>query len=233
MLKFIVYAPVLFLQSLWVLVKTRRLPEASGERRGKTTLAKEKLRLLIIGDSAAAGVGVSRQTEALSGNMVKLLENSYAIQWQVVAWTGCKTRAMIDKLEEEPMSVADVIVISLGVNDVTSFISTEKWAAQFMRLLSLITRKLSPRLILVTATPPFQHFPALPGPLKVFLGLRAEAFNQRLAGLLENQHNCLLLQLPVEAAHFAADGFHPGETGYRLWADEAARAIEARLTVKR
>ena len=62
-------APVIIAQGLYVRRVTPRLPEPEGERSGVNG-AGPPLSLLILGDSAAAGVGVATQDQALSGQLV-------------------------------------------------------------------------------------------------------------------------------------------------------------------
>jgi hypothetical protein len=66
-------APILLCQGKYVRRVTPKLPEADGPRFGEAGVGKP-LRLLVLGDSAAAGVGVNTQQEALAGHLVKGLE---------------------------------------------------------------------------------------------------------------------------------------------------------------
>lgn len=60
----IVLAPVLAVQGRQVKKNTPRLPEAKGPRKGIQENGGKQIRLLILGDSAAAGVGVDHQDHA-------------------------------------------------------------------------------------------------------------------------------------------------------------------------
>ena len=64
--------PVLVFQGVKVRKNTPRLLEASGDREGIIGQG-QPLSLLILGDSAAAGVGVESQSEALSGAILQAL----------------------------------------------------------------------------------------------------------------------------------------------------------------
>lgn len=63
--------PILWWQGRRVKRDTPRLPEAAGARVGVSG-AGQPLRVLILGDSAAAGVGVSHQDQALLGQILAL-----------------------------------------------------------------------------------------------------------------------------------------------------------------
>lgn len=71
-------------------------------------------------------------------------------------------------------------------------------------------------------------FPALPQPLRWYLGARARDFNVALAHWLPRQSGCYLVEPDYEAdpAHIAGDGFHPGPAACRAWAARVARGID-------
>lgn len=61
--------PLLLWQGRRVRATALRLPEAAGPR----TAEGSALRLLIVGDSSAAGVGAAHQDEALAGRLAQAL----------------------------------------------------------------------------------------------------------------------------------------------------------------
>ena len=65
-------APLLFWQGRRVRAEVPRLPEPEGERSGIAGTG-AVLRVLVVGDSAAAGVGAATQAEALSGGLISSL----------------------------------------------------------------------------------------------------------------------------------------------------------------
>lgn len=219
-------APLLLLQGLYVRKVTPRLPEPPGARSGETGDG-PGLRLLVLGDSAAAGVGAATQSEALSGQLIQKLAGSRRVAWQLWAANGLNTRQSLDMLERAPAGNFDAVVISLGVNDVTGGVSLDAWLRQQQQLAELLREKFSAHRILFTPLPPMHHFPALPQPLRSVLGARAKQFNRALEDLLQSQADCQLLafNLPMQADYIAEDGFHPSAVTYGLWAGVAAKAI--------
>ena len=85
------------------------------------------LRLLIAGDSAAAGVGASSQDDALCGKLVSRLSQHCNVEWRLVAVNGLDSPGLLGLLEETPEHRYDVVVLSIGVNDVTSLRSPSEW----------------------------------------------------------------------------------------------------------
>ena len=221
-------APLLLLQGVYVRKVTPRLPEPPGPRSGDIGQGRP-LRLLILGDSAAAGVGATTQSDALSGQLLQKLSGSHWITWRLWAANGrtsAQCLALLDAHDAEPF---DAAVLSLGVNDVTSGVSLSTWQAQQQQLADLLCGKFAVKRILFTALPPMHHFPALPQPLRGVLGARAKTFNRALQAFVMTRDDCRLLKFdaPMQAEFMAADGFHPSAFTYGLWADQAAQALTA------
>lgn len=224
-------APILLLEGKYVRAVTPRLPEPSGDRSGETGLG-STLEILIIGDSAAAGVGAQTQHEALSGQLVQRLATHYTVHWTLEALTGRKIGDYLPPHDAVlPDRTPDVILVSLGVNDVTSSISAKRWLDQVESLLALLRQRYQPKLILFTDVPPMDHFPALPQPLRWYLGARARSFNNGLGRLFRRRRDEQRVSVLFEndPAMMASDGFHPGPAGYRVWANEVFTQIRTRF----
>lgn len=222
--------PLLLLQGRHVRRVTPRLPEPPGPRAGRHGEG-APLRLLVAGDSAAAGVGAASQDEALTGQLVAALSARRALEWRLEARTGYTTADALAHLEALPADRYDVIVLSLGVNDVTSGIGRARWMARQAALADLLQARFSPRALLFTALPPMHLFPALPQPLRWYLGARAREFNAALADWLPRRPGCHLVlpEIDPDPAHIASDGFHPGPGAYAAWAGQLARDIDRLL----
>ena len=223
-----VYAPIIIAQGRYVKKVTPKLPEASGERSGISGEG-QRIRLLIVGDSAAAGVGVAHQSQALAGQLVSALSDCYQVDWQLLAKSGHTTLDSLEMLSAQPPQTFDFIVTSLGVNDVTGTLSASTWLGQQQELITLLRKQFSSQHILITQVPPMGQFPALPQPLRRYLGARANQFNRQLTALIESQSDCLLIDFNAELNNhdMAEDGFHPGPNIYQHWADVVAERIKS------
>lgn len=226
----ILLGPLLLMQGLYTRRVTLRLPEAEGERLGEAGSG-DVLRLLIVGDSAAAGVGAVTQGEALSGQLVERLADNYRVSWKLWARSGLDSQGLLDLLEQYAPEPFDVALLSIGVNDITSSLTLDQWLARQQRLIALLCDKFAVRQIVLSPLPPMHLFPALPQPLRWFLGCRARRFNAHLADLATRVDQCTMLSTPLapEPGLMASDGFHPGPMLYRQWADDAARVIDQRF----
>jgi len=221
--------PVLFVQGSKVRKNTPRLLEPKGEREGGIGQGKP-LSLLILGDSAAAGVGVETQKDALSGAIIQELQNEFFLQWKLHAKTGDTTRQVFHALQHLEERKYDVIVTSIGVNDVTKLTSAKSWIQQQKQLFEYIQKRFQPKLIIVSGVPPMQHFPALPNPLAWLFGQYAEQMNQKLQQWLAPQSQFKFLQYDIETFQamnltMASDGFHPSKEVYEIWGRQIAALV--------
>ena len=219
-------APVLLLQGGQVRRRTPRLEEAAGAR-ADVLGAGPPLALLILGDSAAAGVGVELQGQALSGQLVQRLSTQHTVRWQLVARNGHQLRDVLADATRLPASPCDVVIVAVGVNDATAGTSPANWVAELRQLVQLLRSRCQPRQIILTGVPPMQHFPALPQPLRSYMGWRAQRLNRASADIAPVLGiNWAPIQAPAEAQDFMArDGFHPNARAYQHWADQLAALI--------
>lgn len=223
----IVLSPILVVQGRQVKKNTPRLPEAGGPRKGVRGDGEKQIRLLILGDSAAAGVGVDHQDQALAGQILTCFGPDYRVEWTLKAKTGVTTKKTLEYLETLAPEVFDVAVTSLGVNDVIADISPELWTQQQKQLVSLLREKFRVHRFIISAVPPMELFPAIPRPLGWYLGLKAARMNRLLKAWLKDQPDCECVEfdLPMDPALMAEDGFHPGPGLHTLWGKEISDRI--------
>jgi lysophospholipase L1-like esterase len=224
----IVLGPILILQGGYVRRSALILPEAAGPRTGFAGAGK-RLDLLVMGDSAAAGVGVETQNEALCGQIVEALSDAFEVHWRIMANTGAttaSTRAAVDALAEQRF---DAVVVSLGVNDVTRGVDLATWIDQQTKLYAVVRARLRPKTIFVAGMPPVSGFPLLPQPLRWFLGRQAKRFDRALRQWVATEDDCVFVPLnfTMNQKLMARDGFHPGQEIYRIWAHSIASQLRA------
>ncbi len=226
--------PLLWLQGQHVRKRTPVLPEPGGDRTGQTGRG-PALRLLILGDSSAAGVGVAIQKHGLLGHILQDLSPDYLIDYELRARTGAKTRDALNDLQQAididwpTHRQFDVVVTALGVNDVTGQLSLKKWRKQQQSLIETVHKHLQPQLMIVSGLPPMHRFPALPVPLRSYLGAWARLFNHNLHQLSSQYTNTTFIavsDLP-QPLDVASDGFHPGPETYQKWGQAAAGLIKS------
>src|SRR5690606_615754 len=144
----IAFAPLLLWQGRRVRRAVLRLPEAGGARTG-TVGEGERLRLLVLGDSSAAGVGVADQADALAGQLVALLAIDHRVLWRLEAGSGDQLADLLARLDTLAHEDFDAVVVAIGVNDATARTGTTAWRAGLRRLLAGITARFGEPLVLV------------------------------------------------------------------------------------
>ena len=256
--KDVLLAPVYLYQGRKIKRDTVRLPEPNGERHGRFQLNtaikspkdvhKQILNLMIVGDSAAAGVGSETQQEAFVGNLIPILTKQPAIQnqfdmlnWSLQATTGHTSFDILRRLYvlPAPSQPVDVMVLSVGVNDTTSKVSVDKWQQQIESIIAIAQRKFGVKELVFLSLPPMAQMPAIPAPLNNFVGAKASILDKILQQVCAANDRVTYMatdfpRMIAEHANgtpidikvmFASDGFHPSSLMYGYWAQQLSELI--------
>ncbi|MEV4620787.1 SGNH/GDSL hydrolase family protein [Asanoa sp. NPDC049573] len=228
----VVVLPVLIAQGRQVRRRMPRLPAAQGPTAGVCPGSEPALRLTVLGDSAAAGVGAATHEEALGGFLGAEVarRTGRMTSWHVVARSGAKTRDVTRDLVPRLVDHSDVIIAVAGVNDLKSYRLIRDFRRDTAALVDAIRRRVGPVPVVLAGIPPFEHMPGLPRPMRTVLGLRGRAMNdvlRRLASTMDNVSHISLSGLAFSDDAFTEDGFHPASNGYRMWAETIADQLGA------
>ena len=256
--KDVLLAPVYLYQGRKIKRDTVRLPEPNGERHGSVQLdhasnelaAQDKpaLNIMIVGDSAAAGVGSETQQEALVGKLIPILQQQPAIHaqfavlnWSLQATTGHTSFDILRRLYimPAPNEPIDVMILSVGVNDTTSSVAVDKWQQQIMDIIAIAQRKFGVRELVFLSLPPMAQMPAIPAPLSHFVGAKASILDSTLQQICVNHNHVTYMATdfprmiaehsngsPIDIkVMFASDGFHPSSLMYGYWAQQVSELI--------
>lgn len=225
-------SPLLVAQGLLTRRRLPQLPEAAGARSGVAGQG-APLRLLVAGDSSAAGVGVATQDEALAEPLAGLLaeRTGLRVEWHLVAESGLGTAQTHARLRRELQGGVDVAVIVTGVNDVIDQVPSARAVAAREALANWLRNAHGVSHVAFTPLPPVHRFPGLPQPLRWVAGSDAQRHNDALRRWAASRHDVSVvpLRLPLDAAAMAADGFHPGRPVYSACAAGIASHLAARL----
>lgn len=223
----VLLGPLLWVQGKYVQKTTPLLPEPTGDRVGEVGQG-PTLRLLVVGDSSAAGVGAEHQDEALLGGLVSGLAATHRVEFRLEAATGSTTAAAVRHLQKLDSLPYDVAVTSLGVNDTTRLVSVEKFLEDQAQLMDLLKNKFGISQVICSGLPPMHLFPALPQPLRWVLGRKAHALNKALQQWVLTQPHCSFLagDFTLDPELMASDGFHPGPEVYRMWSQAVVQLID-------
>lgn len=224
--------PFVLPQALAVRRRAPRFAGPSCEPQGRVP-GDRPVHLLGIGDSVMAGVGAATLERALVGRTAGLLADALGtgVDWACAGRIGATSDGIARQLVPLlPARAADFIVVSTGVNDITSLATLARWRQSLATLLDGLVAHSPQAVIAVAGIPPLQHFPLLPQPLRALMGLRADSFNRAapevIAGYPTATH--VAVQFAASDEAFAADGFHPSETSH----DALARMVVAAMLLR-
>jgi lysophospholipase L1-like esterase len=218
--------PITAAQGLWLRRRALRLPGAKGERRGACGRG-EVLQLLAVGDSIIDGVGTESMQQALPVRFARALsqEMQRQISWRVEGESGLNISGLLQRLDELDEETTDIILISIGVNDVTGLSSTNHWRRSVGQLLDRLQSGWPDAQILFTGLPPMSQFPLPPQPLRFSLGRRATRLDSIAAQLCAERPAVTHVPTLIDPRFhsFCEDGFHPSADSCRNWAEQLAR----------
>ena len=223
--------PVSAAQGLWLRRTAVRLPEATGTRSGVSGQG-NMLHLLAMGDSIIAGVGTGTIEQSLPVQFAVALAEARmcSVQWTVKGKNGADISDLRNSINQlHSGQQADVILISIGVNDVTGLSSTGYWRSQLNQLMLELRTKWPQADVIFAGLPPMGRFPLPPQPLRFTLGQRAATLDMIAAGVISRQAG--MLHIPTDISpleqDFCEDGFHPSAESCGNWARELAQRFEA------
>ena len=181
-----------------------------------------------LGDSVTAGDGLRGPDETVTARLAERLDAS----WVVRARSGLTSRGIARLLERQvaagDVAAADVVVVSVGVNDLLRLKPLVLWRRDLSVLLNRVTSLTSGRVVLL-GMPPVRAVPRLPRAVAVPLGARAARMD-RVGVDVARRYGVLHLPLPATllepAGAFADDGFHPSAQSH----DVLARLIAELLS---
>ncbi|QNP64472.1 SGNH/GDSL hydrolase family protein [Streptomyces genisteinicus] len=217
-----------------------RLPDAAGDA-GGTTGDGPPLRLLLLGDSTAAGVGAEHHRDALAGQVATALTalTGRSVSWRVAARSGATVREMRSLLLGQLTDPTrrwepDLILLAAGTNDAMRGRRPGAFRQDVERLIGDIRLRLGRDVpIALAGLPDLAPHQGLPphvrGPLSSYVRLLDRKFRQVAV------RGEVLFHVPAggpprfAGGWLASDRFHPSVPGYRGWARNLAAGIATLL----
>lgn len=219
----VLHGPRIHAQKRRLEAEVERLPEAALPWEGKLE-GDDPLRLLVIGDSTAAGTGAPTQEEALPGALARELHarTGRGVLWRAVGGNGADTREFLEAhLTDALARPADLVFVSLGANDAIHARSAGAFARDLRTLLATLSDRLPEARVLVSNLPIFARFEVLPEPLRTTLYRHSRNLERAAARVVARDARWMIteeLPPPYGPDFFASDRFHPSPSGYADWA---------------
>lgn len=227
---------VMFAQALHMNKIMPRFPPAEGPGEGVVGDGLPTFRVVLLGESTVAGTGAPTHEQALSGRMAAMVaeETGQTVSWRALGRNGvtaavCAAR-LAPALEGDR---ADLLVVSLGVNDIILVNGPHRFTDGMHRLIETARGHLGDEVpVLVSGVPPLGCFPAFPQPLRTLVHLRSRQFDRALRAMVDSLPNVWHVPIPFRGDQtcFSADRFHPSPIGYALWAELMRPTLRQVLT---
>jgi lysophospholipase L1-like esterase len=215
-------APVIFAQGKRLRRVTPILPDAALPWVGSLA-GPNPLRLLVLGDSTAVGVGTDTQENGLPGNLARELQARWnrGVEWTAVGESGATARDIVERfLAEATTDSYDFVFLTVGSNDALKLRSRGAFGRD-IRLILTALRAASPEAVLMMSSlPAFYRFELLPNPLRRNLYLHSRSLEAEARAVVAGFEKAIMTPKPppYTDGFFASDLFHPSGQGYRDWA---------------
>jgi len=191
---------------------------------------------VVLGDSTAAGVGAPPDAGIAVMTARKLTERR-PVTMHNFAVSGAKTADVLrDQLASAEASRPDLVLISVGANDVTHLTSVGSVRRDIEAIIARL-QAANPRVaIVITGSPDMGAPPRIPRLLRPIAAWRTKRLNRMFESVAAARG---VTFAPIAAdtgpgfrrdrSLFADDRFHPNARGYATWLPTLDRALEAAI----
>ncbi len=212
--------------------KLQPMPPTSS---GSNTVITGPINYLALGDSTGAGVG-ARQ----GGYVARLFRRILALRPESKLTNLCVSGAttsdvLREQLDRGVSGQPNFITLGIGINDIGHGMSLERFSQNYDQILTTLKSKTTATIV-VTNIPEISTAPRIPESMRREYQQLIVRYNQKLEEValrhgvtVFDVYTITQEQLPSHPEYFSADGFHPSDQGYELWAETmwptVARAI--------
>jgi lysophospholipase L1-like esterase len=185
------------------------------------------IRMVAIGESTVAGVGLAHGDETVAATTARALarHSRRPVAWHGHGLSGATAseaaERLLPQIAAEP---ADLLVIAFGVNDTIAYRPPSAFADDLAALVTGARARIGHAAVVITGVAPLACFPALPWPLRAILNWRSAALQETAEGLAGRLPRLVVERFsqPLGPHLFAVDGFHPNMEAHALWGEEIA-----------
>jgi lysophospholipase L1-like esterase len=178
----------------------------------------------VFGDSVGCGFGATSLENTFAGVVAEELAKSKGVLCRIAAVNGARARTL---REQDVRGDERFAAVSIGTNDALHgepIDEVERELGAFLRRLSRAER------VVVVGPGAIAEVALLPEALRPFMRRRLKAYEDALVRAVAPFSNAVhvgfsSLDVPLTRAHFAADGFHPGDLGQRLIGELVCRRL--------
>jgi lysophospholipase L1-like esterase len=219
--------PALFVLGQRVRARTVRMVPPPGPLAGRIEGNGETLRLLVMGDSSAAGVGADHTSECLGPLIAANLNaaTGQPVEWRMAGSNSAVATDLRDHVAPHlPHEYWTHILFAVGTNDAKNFVTARSFTKGFGGLIYALKAKFPDARIVWSPIIDMEKMPTLTPFLARMLNIRARLLNSVGADLCGERYAIAADPLPISIPDgFAIDGFHANPKAYKIWADHVMK----------
>ncbi|HUQ61997.1 SGNH/GDSL hydrolase family protein [Lentzea sp.] len=191
------------------------------------------MRLCLLGDSIAAGVGSTRREDTLGPLLAdRLRKAGHQVDLKVHAVSGARSADLRAQVRSAVASGVDIAVVVIGANDLTRFVPAHIGAQQLHDAVADL-RRAGAEVVVATA-PDLSIVTHVPPALREVVSAVSREYAQvqqqaviKAGGVVAHVERAVTPRFAADPSLFAADRFHPSAAGYREIAAALGPAVEA------
>ncbi len=195
--------------------------------------ARDPYTVVVLGDSTSQGIGAASPGDSYGAVVARRLAGAeHSVRLVNLGVSGANAGDVLrDQLPQLESLDPDLILLSIGANDVTGWTPTEEYAGQVRRILDSLAD--TDAEVAVLNVPAIVAAPLLPLPARLVFDVRTRSYNRELRELIEGRDRVTLVPIYEETrepferdrTNFSADLYHPSSKGYELWAEVVLAAL--------
>jgi lysophospholipase L1-like esterase len=214
--------PIVPLQGYRLRRTLPRFADAEGVT-GRVGSGDRRMKVVALGDSVTAGYAVGHHRSSVAGQLAVRLADHYGatVEWRACAASGATAGRALSLVSAGTLADADLVFLSIGVNDLKNLHSTTRFRRELHTLLDAILAAAPRAQLCLLGIPPLDHFPAFPRPLADALGWRGRVFDAIGVAAIQSRERAFRIESaePLRPEMFAGDGFHPSPVLHAAFAD--------------
>jgi acyl-CoA thioesterase-1 len=179
-----------------------------------------------LGDSTGAGVG-AREGGYVARLFRRILTHQPESKLTNYCVSGATTSDVLrEQLDPGISAKPNLVTLGIGINDIGHGVSIEEFSRNYEQILTKLESN-TQATIVVTNIPDISSAPRIPPAVSAEYHQFIVEFNRTLQDIA-SKHQVVVVdvytitheQLPLHPEYFSADGFHPSDKGYELWAEQ-------------
>ena len=180
-----------------------------------------------LGDSTGSGVG-AREGGYVARLFKRIVERRPNSKLTNLCVSGSTTEDVVrGQLDRAVASDPDLVTLGIGINDIGHGLTLDQFSKNYERILNTLKEKTRARIV-VTNLPDISSAPRIPGSMRREYQQQIAQFSRRLEEIAARYggvtvfdiYTITTTELAAHPEYFSADGFHPSDAGYEMWAQQ-------------